>query len=281
MTYNSFSNFLNSTHGPATVKAALENCLNIGFSSDCNGVKGALFEISFADEVNSLNLGLLCMTNNELDYYHYQGFDIDCSNFGSPDWPHLKGAKKDLFHPISGSDVYFVDVDRNSMTIKIQDGLSIKTSIPASSKNEPKVYLHNDTAGLAWDVVDNLVNNQVDPRSAQKIGNVLIVRKTPKTDFAEAYFFDGSVGDIYSSFADLSIGNRQNYVFKHGSQAVLVTNRKHKSADLKDSSFNRGIQLLKPSYDVLENSGALKPISKWQISYSQIRTSYMQQRFGF
>jgi hypothetical protein len=278
MTYTSFDSFLSSSHGTPAIANALTNSFQRSFSSDCNGFFGANFEISFSDEINSLNLGVLCVTNKELDFYYTQNYVIDCSSFGSPNWDHFKIAIKSLFHPISASDVYLVSVDQVSRNIKILDGLSIKTSTPQDGK--PSVNLHNDADGLAWDVVDNLVNNQQDARSNGKIGNVLIVRGNSQTGLFNSYFFKGCISDVYNCFpkGKCVIGTKNNYVFTGKTQAVIVTNRKVLGTG---TSFYRGIQLKDPAFGILMQNQILRQICHLQVPCIQLRKDYMQQRHGF
>jgi len=276
MTYTNFESFLSSSHGTPAIFNALTSSLGRGFSSDCNGVFGSDFEMSFSDEINSLNLDVLCVTNKELDFYHSENYAIDCSSFGSPDWNHFKAAIKNLFHPVSVSDVYLVNVDRATKNIRILDGLSIKTSV--SKDGKASVYLHNDADGLAWDVVDNLANNQPDVRSNQPIGNVLIIRGNSQTGLFECYFFKGCIMDIYTSFPQYEINNNKNYVFKNRTQAVIVTNRKVGGTA---TSFNRGVQLKDSAFDVLVQNQALISLCYLEVPYAQLQKNYMLSRFGF
>lgn len=276
MNYNSFRQIFNYQNSANIVENALVKSLGRGFSSDCNGVFGSDFEMSISDEINSLNLGVLCMTNKELDFYYSQKFVVDCSNFGSPNWSHLSVAIKDLFHPISVSDIYLVSVDRNTKTIKILDGLSVKTCV--SRKGDSAAFLHNDANGISWFVVDNLVNGRVDPRAHQKIGNVLIVRGNSSNGDFETYFFDGTIGQIYNCFAAPELTKKQNYVFSASSQAIIVTNRKVKGTG---TSFNRGIQLKKSAFTRLNSSKIISLVAAIKININTMRQAYMLNRFGF
>ena len=276
MNYNTFRDIFNFQNSANIVENALIKSLGRGFSSDCNGVFGSDFEMSISDEINGLNLGVTCMTNKELDFYYSQKFVVDCSNYGSPNWSHLSVAIKDLFHPISVSDIYLVSVDYTTKTIKILDGLSVKTCV--SKKGDSSAFLHNDANGDSWFVVDNLTNNRADPRSDQKIGNVLIVRGNSSNGTFETYFFDGTIGQIYNSFATPELAKNQNYVFSVSSQAIVVTNRKIKGTG---TSFNRGIQLKKCAFTQLNNSKVISLVAAIKININTMRQAYMLNRFGF
>jgi hypothetical protein len=279
MTPPSFREIVTSTNFRGCFDSALILANSRSFSSDCNGVFGADFELQFCNQINSMNLGFICMTNKELDFFDLNSdYSVDCSKFSCKSWNNLKKEMKNLYHPISVSDVYLVRVDSDSKIITIEDGLSIKTSI--SRNGNTNVFLHNDANGGAWSLVHNLVNGVADANSNLKIGNILIIRGNSTTGVFNFYFFDGTIESIYRSFAQPpKIGAAQNYVFSHKTQSIIVTNRSVKGTG---TSFNRGIQVKNSGFDILVGSGAIVEFnSGTNLDFKKIGSDYMKDRFGF
>ena len=288
MTYTSFSGIFSSPHASGLLSRAYEKEYISSIGSDSKSGNGNKFEGFLAEEIRNLGLDTKCFTNGELDKSFDQGYIIDCSNFGSPDWKHLKNAIKDLFHPISAADIYLTTSDPTSGSIKIIDGLSVKTC------KSDRLMLNNDAEGQSWDVVKSMENNQADSRSTQKLKNILIVKANSDTGRVSSFLFEGSIQELCDSFEDLTCEQmNRDFLLYHCSnkkkcQAVVFINRNvnrrtKKGKPKKPTSWDRGIQLnlTDEVCAALTKNNFLQSIAQFRIDFKKIDKDYTEEIHGF
>jgi hypothetical protein len=157
--------------------------------------------------------------------------------------------------------------------------------------------LNNDAEGQSWDVVKNIVNNQTDSRSTQKLKNILIVKANPKTGQVSSFFFEGSIQELCDSFENLTseevngdflLYHRPNKKKNKVCQAVVFINRKinrrkKNGEPKKPTSWDRGVQLNLTTEvcAALTKNNFLQSVAQFPIDFKKIDKDYVEEIHGF
>lgn len=229
---------------PSLIEKSVLAIIGRRFTSDSNGICGALLEEQIMQNFNNSNQNyrLLNLPTIKL------GIDSGNNNFNFEKFASTIGeleekSKLDEGY-LSAADLFLFEVSGNNLTLV--DAASLKTSIPSdpTNKTQPPCFIHNDASGQIFDWI-------LTPQRGKKIGNVImmLLRDTK----IQIYHFDGDLDKIIDNHSILSTNKHGDLNLRISSKDIpealaeipcmFVTNRNAKTGN-KPTSFRRGIKII-------------------------------------